>query len=60
MMQMALWNESSYQLWTAALVNHIWQSTVVALIVWLLVPTLRVDDRIGEVPGPVLASHCCG
>jgi beta-lactamase regulating signal transducer with metallopeptidase domain len=41
MMQMALWNESSYQLWTAALVNHIWQSTVVALIVWLLVPTLR-------------------
>jgi bla regulator protein BlaR1 len=27
--------------WTAALVNHLWQSTVVAAIAWLLVLTLR-------------------
>lgn len=33
----AFWNE----VWTAALVNHLWQSTVVALIVWLLALVLR-------------------
>jgi uncharacterized protein (TIGR03435 family) len=33
----AFWNEA----WTAALVNHLWQSTVVVLIVWLLTLSLR-------------------
>jgi bla regulator protein blaR1 len=33
----ALWNES----WTDALVNHLWQSTVVAGIAWLLAISLR-------------------
>ena len=33
----AFWNEA----WTAALVNHLWQSTVVVMIVWLLTLSLR-------------------
>ncbi len=33
----AFWNE----VWTAALVNHLWQSTVVALLVWLLALALK-------------------
>src|ERR1700691_3521467 len=37
MMTPAFWNEA----WTAGLVNHLWQSTVVALIAWLLALTLR-------------------
>lgn len=41
----AFWNEAwcaaSTEVWTAALVNHLWQSTVVVLIAWLLALTLR-------------------
>jgi uncharacterized protein (TIGR03435 family) len=37
MMFPAFWHE----VWTAALVNHLWQSTVVALIAWMLTFTLR-------------------
>jgi uncharacterized protein (TIGR03435 family) len=33
----AFWNES----WTAAVVNHLWQSTVVVAIAWLLALALR-------------------
>jgi hypothetical protein len=31
------WNES----WTSAVVNHLWQSTVVVAIAWLLTLALR-------------------
>jgi len=37
MMFPSFWNET----WTAALVNHLWQSTVVVLMVWLLALALR-------------------
>jgi bla regulator protein blaR1 len=37
MMLPAVWNEG----WTTPLVNHLWQSTVVAAIAWLLVLSLR-------------------
>jgi uncharacterized protein (TIGR03435 family) len=37
MMFPSFWNE----VWTAALVNHLWQSTMVTLIAWLLALTLR-------------------
>jgi beta-lactamase regulating signal transducer with metallopeptidase domain len=37
MMFSAFWNEAL----TAALVNHLWQSTVVVLIAWLLTVILR-------------------
>src|SRR6185437_8894359 len=33
----AFWNES----WTPALINHLWQSTIVAVIAWLLSISLR-------------------
>jgi hypothetical protein len=33
----AFWSEA----WTAELVNHLWQSTVVAFIAWILAVTLR-------------------
>jgi uncharacterized protein (TIGR03435 family) len=36
----AFWNE----VWTAALVNHLWQSTVVALIAWLLALALKKNQ----------------
>ena len=60
----AFWSEFP----TAALVNHLWQSTVFVLIAWLLTLLLRnnqarardpgMDDRLGEIPGPVLAADC--
>ncbi len=37
MISRALWDEA----WTAALVNHLWQSTLVALLAWLLALCLR-------------------
>src|ERR1035441_9569554 len=37
MMLPAFWNEA----WTAALANHLWQSTAVTGIVWLLALSLR-------------------
>src|SRR6202047_4487634 len=36
----ALWNQA----WTAALANHLWQSTVVTLIAWFLSLTLRSNQ----------------
>lgn len=33
----AFWNDG----WTAAVVNHLWQSTIVAAFAWLLVLILR-------------------
>ena len=36
----AFWNES----WTAALVNHLWQSTLVVAIAWLLALILRSNS----------------
>lgn len=40
MMIPALWHES----WTAALVNHLWQSTMVAALAWLLTLALRKNQ----------------
>ena len=37
MISPAFWNQT----WTAALVNHLWQSTVVTLIAWLLAFAMR-------------------
>ena len=37
MTSLAFWSES----WTAAIINHLWQSTVVTAIAWLLALTLR-------------------
>jgi uncharacterized protein (TIGR03435 family) len=37
MMSPSFWNET----WTVALINHLWQSTVVVLMAWLLALTLR-------------------
>jgi len=37
MMSSAIWQE----VWTASLVNHLWQSTLVVLIAWLLTLALR-------------------
>jgi len=37
MMLPPIWNEA----WTAALVNHLWQSTLFVLILWLVTLTLR-------------------
>jgi len=36
---LGLWHEG----WTAALVNHLWQSTAVVVIAWLLAAALRKD-----------------
>ncbi|MBB6143363.1 beta-lactamase regulating signal transducer with metallopeptidase domain [Silvibacterium bohemicum] len=36
----AIWNET----WTAALVNHLWQSTVVIVFAWLLTLALRKNQ----------------
>src|ERR1700739_1281526 len=36
----ALWNEA----WTSALINHLWQSTVVTLMVWLLALALKKNQ----------------
>src|SRR5580698_1574710 len=36
-----LWNEAMNQVWTAPLVNHLWQSTVITVVVWLLALSLR-------------------
>ena len=36
----AFWNEA----WTSALVNHLWQSTAVALLAWLLAWMLRSNQ----------------
>jgi bla regulator protein BlaR1 len=42
MISPAFWNQSwPNEVWTAALVNHLWQSTLVVLIAWLLTLTLR-------------------
>ena len=35
------WNGALTTTWTAALINHLWQSTVVTLLAWLLALTLR-------------------
>lgn len=40
MMFLAFWKEA----WTSALVNHLWQSTAVALLVWLLAWVLRSNQ----------------
>jgi uncharacterized protein (TIGR03435 family) len=40
----AFWNEAWNEIWTAALVNHLWQSTVVALIAGFLSLTLRSNQ----------------
>jgi len=37
----AIWNTVSHQFWAAELVNHLWQSTIVAFIAWLLALALR-------------------
>jgi uncharacterized protein (TIGR03435 family) len=39
MMFPAFWSE----VWTAPLINHLWQSTVVALVAWLLALALRAN-----------------
>jgi uncharacterized protein (TIGR03435 family) len=45
MMSPAFWNETwANEVWTPALVNHLWQSTVVVLIARLLTWTLRSDQ----------------
>ena len=45
MMFPAFWNETwTNGVWTPALVNHLWQSTVVVLIAWLLTLTLRSNQ----------------
>jgi bla regulator protein blaR1 len=36
-----IWNEFSSHLWAAELINHLWQSTIVTFIAWLLVLILR-------------------
>src|SRR5450631_3471532 len=42
MMFPTLWKAAwTNQVWTAALFNHLWQSTVVVLIAWLLTLILR-------------------
>jgi uncharacterized protein (TIGR03435 family) len=41
MMSPEFWNGALTTAWTAALVNHLWQSTVVTLLAWLLALTLR-------------------
>jgi len=42
MMFPAFWNAAQTEVWSAALANHLWQSTVVVLIAWLLTLLLRV------------------
>jgi uncharacterized protein (TIGR03435 family) len=37
----AFWNEAWHQSWTASMVNHLWQSTAVTTIAWLLAFILR-------------------
>ena len=37
----ALWNEATNQALTAALGNHLWQSTSITVVVWLLSLSLR-------------------
>jgi bla regulator protein blaR1 len=45
MISPAFWNETwTNEGWTAALVNHLWQSTLVVLIAWLLTLTLRSNQ----------------
>jgi bla regulator protein BlaR1 len=45
MISPALWNQTwPNQVWIAALVNHLWQSTLVVLIAWLLTFTLRSNQ----------------
>ena len=36
-----IWNEFTHHIWTAELVNHLWQSTLVTFIAWLLALALR-------------------
>ena len=45
MISPALWNETGpNQVWIAALFNHLWQSTLVVLIAWLLTFILRSNQ----------------
>jgi len=44
MMFPAFWNEAQTEVWSAALANHLWQSTVVVLIGWLLTLRLRSNQ----------------
>jgi uncharacterized protein (TIGR03435 family) len=39
-----IWNETTNQFWTAELVNHLWQSTLVTFIAWLLALVLRNNN----------------
>jgi bla regulator protein blaR1 len=44
MMFPAFWNEAQTEVWSAAPANHLWQSTVVVLIAWLLTLLLRSNQ----------------
>jgi bla regulator protein blaR1 len=44
MMFPAFWNEAQTEVWSAALANHLWQSTVVVLTAWLLTLLLRSNQ----------------
>jgi hypothetical protein len=44
MMFPAFCNEAQTEAWSAALANHLWQSTVVVLIAWLLTLLLRSNQ----------------
>jgi len=45
MISPALWNETwTNEVWTAALVNHLWQSTIVVLVAWILTLALRTNQ----------------
>ena len=44
MMFPAFWNAAHTEVWSAALANHLWQSTVVVLIAWLLTLLLRSNQ----------------
>jgi uncharacterized protein (TIGR03435 family) len=45
MISPALWNETwTNEVWTAALVNHLWQSTIVVLVAWMLTLALRTNQ----------------
>jgi bla regulator protein BlaR1 len=45
MISPALWNQTwTNEIWTAALVNHLWQSTIVVLVAWILTLALRTNQ----------------
>jgi len=44
MMFQALWNNTRFETLPAALVNHLWQSTLVAAIAWLLALALKQNQ----------------